>query len=416
MNTKLPIIALSSMALTSAWMSAQEWTPIEDFSSVDDWFAYNHNASCEGEDPESCYRVQEVVSDPAGGGGTVGLFRAAPLNQEQNWGPIALRELETPILSDYTGTFTVYYEFAVESLSQDTVFGLSALDSSGLVPGLVVYGSYATALRISTLNAGLLQIRDEEVGEYVTVSNDAVQSNTWYKVWMVHHNDSDFQGNPDAQTYDVYIEGGEWTEQSLVYEGAWYRNTEANIRSFQVTQATGASASTLYGNSALFLRNLQIDYGGVNGGTDAENLTEPGGDACPNGDWAGYCLDANGWAETPHFGWVAPVGDTGWLQSGAFAQFIYSPEAASTGTNSAWFYLINSNPSSGAGGANTWAGYPVDENGWADTGSYAGFLNVGTGSFSGWAYSYSLQNWVYTSEAGSTATNGSWFYAIKANN
>jgi hypothetical protein len=61
----------------------------------------------------------------------------------------------------------------------------------------------------------------------------------------------------------------------------------------------------------------------------------------------------------------------------------------------------------GTGGA-TWAGYDVDELGWADTTPWLGFVNVVGDP---WIWSASLNNWMYLPED-SVSESGAWIYII----
>src|SRR5690606_25103157 len=46
------------------------------------------------------------------------------------------------------------------------------------------------------------------------------------------------------------------------------------------------------------------------------------------------------------------------------------------------------------GGGSTWAGYSVNEAGWADTGSFMGAVYVGTSDLGGWVYPQGLADWI----------------------
>lgn len=56
-----------------------------------------------------------------------------------------------------------------------------------------------------------------------------------------------------------------------------------------------------------------------------------------------------------------------------------------------------------------WAGYPVDENGWADTGDWLGWVNTYSKP---WILSLSLNQYIYMTEE-SVTSNGAWGYVIK---
>jgi hypothetical protein len=61
------------------------------------------------------------------------------------------------------------------------------------------------------------------------------------------------------------------------------------------------------------------------------------------------------------------------------------------------------------GGGMTWAGYNVDENGWANTESWLGWINAAQAP---WIQILSLDNYGYIEESGVT-DSGSWMYILK---
>lgn len=62
-----------------------------------------------------------------------------------------------------------------------------------------------------------------------------------------------------------------------------------------------------------------------------------------------------------------------------------------------------------AGSSTTWAGFPIDENGYVDTGSWLGILYV---TEAPWVYSFDLENWMYIDPSGIDAS-GSWVNILK---
>ena len=56
----------------------------------------------------------------------------------------------------------------------------------------------------------------------------------------------------------------------------------------------------------------------------------------------------------------------------------------------------------------TWAGYSVDENGWVDTGSWMGHVNVTHGD---WLYVYAIESFVFMKES-SVQVNGAWGFIL----
>lgn len=69
-------------------------------------------------------------------------------------------------------------------------------------------------------------------------------------------------------------------------------------------------------------------------------------------------------------------------------------------------YSINFAPLPDVELPSTWAGYPVDELGWVDTGSWMGFLNVIAGD---WVWSVSLATYIYLPES-LVSESGAWTY------
>lgn len=60
-----------------------------------------------------------------------------------------------------------------------------------------------------------------------------------------------------------------------------------------------------------------------------------------------------------------------------------------------------------------WEGYPVDENGWVDTGDHLGFINVVNEP---WYFSFLLDRFFYVADPaliGANAVTGSWMYMTK---
>ena len=80
---------------------------------------------------------------------------------------------------------------------------------------------YETQIGFDASNLGVLKVRDAGASAYDFV--ETIQSNTWYRVWMVHDNPHDL--------YAVYLKGGAWTNQVLLDGNAdgetWFtfRNT-----------------------------------------------------------------------------------------------------------------------------------------------------------------------------------------------
>jgi hypothetical protein len=62
-------------------------------------------------------------------------------------------------------------------------------------------------------------------------------------------------------------------------------------------------------------------------------------------------------------------------------------------------YIDNIKITQGVDPSSTWAGYDIDQNGWADTGSWLGWVYV---QMAPWVYSDSLGSWIYMQEPNPT--------------
>ncbi|MCD8481641.1 MAG: hypothetical protein LR015_02530 [Verrucomicrobia bacterium] len=57
----------------------------------------------------------------------------------------------------------------------------------------------------------------------------------------------------------------------------------------------------------------------------------------------------------------------------------------------------------------TWLGYEIDENGWANTGDFLGYIFAAAAP---WVWSLTLQNWMYV-PATEASEGGEWMYIVK---
>ena len=89
------------------------------------------------------------------------------------------------------------------------------------------------------------------------------------------------------------------------------------------------------------------------------------------------------------------------LPSGAFTLRVTADVPGADDINLNWIELT-------AIDLPTWAGYPVDENGWADTGSFIGWIFTGSAP---WVWSLSLETWMYLPESNVKET-GAWTFVV----
>jgi hypothetical protein len=117
---------------------------------------------------------------------------------------------------------------------------------------------------------------------------------TWYHTWMVI--------DLEANTYDLYIQGGEYAEQTMVAENMLFKDQPAapgaltNPLTHMFVFAIVGNLTSPRGVDPFYLDDIYIDYSG-------ENLSLPTMSGSSN--WMGYPVNAAGWADTGDWmGWV----------------------------------------------------------------------------------------------------------------
>ncbi|MDO6487352.1 hypothetical protein Q4503_06540 [Colwellia sp. 6_MG-2023] len=176
-------------------------------------------------------------------------------------------------------TYTFYTRIQLESFPNNHAFGIS-----NLTPAQVKdagYNAFEPTLRVTDKfesngfkNDGTLMVKidsDNKYRQYSKVQNfregrsaNPMQTNTWYQIWYVVNNSRTEQG---GQSYDVYLQGGEFTKQTLVYKDAAFRmKRELALISFVANTNTGSHKKP-YGNGGLAYDDLYMSKG--------INLTNP---------------------------------------------------------------------------------------------------------------------------------------------
>ena len=170
-------------------------------------------------------------------------------------------------------TYTFYTEILVERFPNNHAFGLSNMDAEGIVKH--AYNAFEPTLRVTDKfesngfkNDGALMVKidsDDKYRQYSKVQNyhsgkpaTPLQKSQWYKIWYVVNNSLEADG---GQTYDVYMQGGEFSEQTLVFKQANFRmKRELPLIYFFATCNTGPHKSP-YGNGGLAYDNIYMSKG-----------------------------------------------------------------------------------------------------------------------------------------------------------
>ena len=185
----------------------------------------------------------------------------------------ALSFTELPQAVDVGETYTFYTEILVERFPNNHAFGLSNLDDNGIIKQ--AYNAFEPTLRVTDKhesngfkNDGTLMVKidsEDKYRQYSNIQNYSaggsampLETSKWYKIWYVVNNNKETDG---GQTYDVYLQGGEFTEQTLVYKQADFRmKRELPLIYFFATCNTGSHKKP-YGNGGLAYDNIYMSKG-----------------------------------------------------------------------------------------------------------------------------------------------------------
>jgi hypothetical protein len=227
--------------------------------------------------------------------------------------------MDIPAIADGSDG-TVYFEFSQSDQSNNTAFGTTNVDEIG--DPLWRWGIFSALGRV---NFGSFDVFDEDAPGYVNVGTK--EANTWYKLW--------FHVDNAIDEHTVYIQGGEWEEQTLIYSEALFRNfisVDDQIK-FLIIQAAGNQDNPTSGQY-VYWDNLFVDPTGLN-----LSVPETGVDPVEN---PFDDLIAGDWTEIANFGLIFGIeGASNWVYhhslgfifTGEFP-WIYHP-------NGGWLYYAN---------------------------------------------------------------------------
>lgn len=186
----------------------------------------------------------------------------------------ALTYKALPVAVNVGETYTFYSRISVEYFPNNHAFGISNQLPKGIEK--LGYDAFEPTLRVTDKaessgikNDGALMVKID--GAYSNVQNYAEQRSAkplveglWYEIWTVVNNSVVLDG---GQSYDVYVKGGEFSTQTLVYKNAQFRmKREEPLISFLMNCNTGSHKKP-YGNGGLQYDDLYMAKG--------VNLTSP---------------------------------------------------------------------------------------------------------------------------------------------
>ncbi|WP_371744403.1 hypothetical protein [Psychrosphaera sp. B3R10] len=170
-------------------------------------------------------------------------------------------------------TYTFYTRILVESFPNNHAFGISNLTPDEIIKQ--AYNAFEPTLRVTDKaesngfkNDGTLMVKidsDDKYRQYSNVQNydlnrsaTPLQTNIWYQIWYVVNNAPVAAG---GQTYDVYLQGGEFAKQTLVFKNAAFRmKREQPLIYFFANSNTGPHKKP-YGNGGLAYDDIYMSRG-----------------------------------------------------------------------------------------------------------------------------------------------------------
>ena len=200
--------------------------------------------------PDNQYMIKKPAKD-----GLVGNRKA-----------LTYKALPTPV--NVGETYTFYTRINVEYFPNNHAFGISnqlpkEIEKLG-------YDAFEPTLRVTDKaessglkNDGALMVKID--GGYSNVQNFAENTSAkpliagqWYDIWYVVNNSTVANG---GQNYDVYVKGGEFTKQTLVFKNAQFRKKrELPLIYFLMNCNTGPHKKP-YGNGGLQYDDLYMVKG-----------------------------------------------------------------------------------------------------------------------------------------------------------
>ena len=257
---------------SSAEKTSPQWLAIDNFeqSSLKGWTKADtkNNTKPFTENPQ----VTELREDTLLVGNHYLIKKPAKDGLVGNRKALTYKALPTTV--NVGETYTFFSRISVEYFPNNHAFGISNQLPKDIEK--LGYDAFEPTLRVTDKaessglkNDGALMVKVD--GGYSNVQNFAEQRSAkpmvpgdWYDIWMVVNNSTVAEG---GQSYDVYVKGGEFYEQTLVFKNAQFRmKREQPLISYLMNCNTGPHKKP-YGNGGLQYDDLYMVKG--------INLTSP---------------------------------------------------------------------------------------------------------------------------------------------
>lgn len=174
-----------------------------------------------------------------------------------------------PIPVEVGQTFTFYSRIKVEYFPNNHSFGLSNLSQSEIATQH--YNAFEPMIRVTDKyesngykNDGTLMVMGDnksyhKINQPLTgLAAQPLSTKNWYELWYVINNAAEAQG---GQSYDLYLRGGEFAQQTKVFEHAKFRMKRAQPLIHFMTISNTGSAKKPYGNGGLMYDDIYMAKG-----------------------------------------------------------------------------------------------------------------------------------------------------------
>ena len=255
------------LSLALQGCSKTDWVKVDDFEAPDAIKAWHRLDVDNQTDP---FIESPQISDiKAENGNHFMIRKPAAEGVIGNRKAIGLRALPVSIAAGDIAT--LYVRFNVEAFPNNHSFGLTNRGAGDMAE--LGYNAFEPMFRITdkaesdgTKNDGTFmvltgpktyaKIKNPKTGE----AAKPLDPNIWYEMWGVINNAPVAKG---GQSYDLYMRGGEFTEQIKVFEGAQFRmKREEGLIGFMAISNTGPKRDP-YGNGGVRYDDIFIANGRV---------------------------------------------------------------------------------------------------------------------------------------------------------
>jgi hypothetical protein len=257
MICRIDILAVILCCLSILNANAGEWVLVDNFEDADKfshWYLADPDNQTEPRiaKPQITERRKDAVT-----GNFYMIKKPAADSVVGNRKALSSRLLPVPV--NVGATFTFYTRINVEYFPNNHSFGLSNKAPSEITE--LNYNAFEPMIRITdkmesdgTRNTGALMVSkgfkqyEPIIDPTTAVSANTMQTNTWYELWYVVNNAPAIEG---GQSFDLYLRGGEFPNQTKVFSEADFRMKRAEPLISFITICNTGPVDDPYGNGGL---------------------------------------------------------------------------------------------------------------------------------------------------------------------